>query len=615
MYTWGDPTFGALGYIPAHSVKKVDVPRRVSVPDSVAIIAEKTSTTVLTVTGEVFRWGNQVGLHPVKVNTSILIDKIVGSVFLIERGSGRVHGIDKTGSVDPVFVHGKYIYAADAAMTPTGGLMYIEKDSGRLVELGKEKSLSPAGHVQLGCVGRIFSSPSGVYAAQHSVTSEVRVWTRSLDPLRVLVKSASVSTKEWESATSEFFLKNFDSISLPVSGDVGYAVVDGLLVRFDIGASHAVVPGHVVMLYYLGEQVRFKAVAQTATAVHGVSVQGDCFLVPACGDLLDTPVLSQVVSIAASSHHVVGTVKILPLPSLGVSMMSLQRICAKSVMESFVTVENVVDLVSVLSDRAVVDVPVLLNLAYKFFRLNRGLVLALCAAKVRALDAIFGYSDATAEYDRGICEFSDCLIRTRLFKDSGSSQATPVCVKASSPKPRRRVKAPLVVSSQPSSNVPTPTMTPVICMRIEPEANFESPFSLDDFIPLSEAAVARNPASPPIRTIRVSKWTKTRIDRSPPQAPWMSPANTVTKSQKLAQVMDLEPRSRNNLGGSSRWYIDQPSAACSVAELMTREREEREAIEAVRLVEEYERALALHEAAQATNKKYNRDIRRGKPKQ
>jgi hypothetical protein len=52
-----------------------------------------------------------------------------------------------------------------------------------------------------------------------------------------------------------------------------------------------------------------------------------------------------------------------------------------------------------------------------------------------------------------------------------------------------------------------------------------------------------------------------------------------------------------------------------VAELMTREREEREAIEAVRLVEEYERALALHEAAQATNKKYNRDIRRGKPKQ
>jgi hypothetical protein len=124
----------------------------------------------------------------------------------------------------------------------------------------------------------------------------------------------------------------------------------------------------------------------------------------------------------------------------------------------------------------------------------------------------------------------------------------------------------------------------------------ESPFNLDDFAPLSDKENFRRASSTSLLDKKVSKWTKHKINKSPPLAPWMhaqiSPAPG-TQISPIAQLLSDRthqsiPQSRARTR-ASRWYTGCAPPPESLTEIIKSEKEKNEEIEAIRLVEEYER--------------------------
>jgi hypothetical protein len=229
--------------------------------------------------------------------------------------------------------------------------------------------------------------------------------------------------------------------------------------------------------------------------------------------------------------------------------------------------------------------------------------------KFEALKIVFDEHEKTGE------RFSTLLARVRHVEErihelSDSSSSNSESEEEEELLSLSSDEGPALTTSEVKSVERTPILTPVIALLAK-ESNEEQmrSFDIDDFIPLADSENFPKPGMS-FRTKRVKKWTKKSLGNTPPQAPWLSPT-LVPSSPPLDSVMAEEESVSGRSGKAhvSRWFRAESSRSASVKELMLQEQEEREAREAIRLVEEYERALAAHHRAQERDtgkRRYNR---------
>ena len=637
VYTWGSTVHAGLGYLVAHSVKTVDLPRKVALPSSIqSIFAGKTFTVCVCRDGKLVRWGNQFGLLPTTVPTTVTADKAAfcyetGDGLVTERESGMVHEVSADGEVTPLLISGRVVYATDIAAAEPDHWLLVEKGSGALVEVGRP-SLSPARLLKtVTPARRVFASSAGVYASESAETGELRIWTNMDGLPRRVVVNRPRSSSMWESSASDFVLTNVVELVLPLVGSapVAYALInDGeWIVRIPITTEGSALKGHIVDLQCVSPQ--FVSISQNRDGFLAVSVDGDLLSVPhdAMVAVEPTRLLSQVCTVSVSCDHIAALVRIHDLPStppdptLGVP--GLQSICTRVIMTSIVTIDNIVSLLQCLLDRPVVDLPDLLDSCWGFFRLNVRLLRHLSRDAVSALGDRNDVTPAQQCMSADpVITFSDALLQARqrigpppLVPDSDETTLPPIPppTRARPHRPKHlpssepQVSLPLLRESR-SESLPSQIETPVIAIEVDGDASI---FGTDDFIALSESTSQRSTVRPKLGKVKSTKWTKRPVDDSPSVAPWISPL-LAPSSPPMASVLVEEEavvrRREERLGSrstssSSRWYVGSDRAEyVSVADVVRREMEEREALEAVRLVEQYERALAAHEAALANER-------------
>ena len=622
VYTWGSATHG-LGYVVSHSVREVTTPRPLGadIGTPVSFQTGRSFTVTLTEDGILYRWGVPFGLLPSRVSLDFLVKKFsactrTGDTILVEEGSGLVHTL--IGDTCRPFVHhGKLVFARDAVAVARDHWIIIEQESGDIVEIGQGRMLSPSSTLLLRDSDTLFSCDSNIFAAEHRETGHVRFWSRSMDPMKVSVKrKRTLTSSEWNSVECEFLLSRMNSFC--IVGDDGFCTSNGMLIRFSLfRGSASVLFGCTVPCIQRGEEIEISSVSACNSGIYILTRGGDCFFLKAVQDeiYLDfEPFLSQAEWIVSSKHHTVASVKVF-LYVMGERTTSLQQACACAIMKSMVTIENVVDLVKVLVERPVIDCPYLVDYALSFLQMNRALVTSVNTVKMRKLGKFEALKIVFDEHEKTGERFSTLLARVRHveeriheLRDSSSSNSESEeeeeLLSLSSD------EGPALTTSEVKSVERTPILTPVIALLAK-ESNEEQmrSFDIDDFIPLADSENFPKPGMS-FRTKRVKKWTKKSLGNTPPQAPWLSPT-LVPSSPPLDSVMAEEESVSGRSGKAhvSRWFRAESSRSASVKELMLQEQEEREAREAIRLVEEYERALAAHHRAQERDtgkRRYNR---------
>lgn len=632
MYTWGSALDSALGYVVSHSVKWVDTPKRVPELKSLSsTVAGRTFTIALSGEGKLIRWGNQFGIVPTEVESgNVRFDKMAschesGQTLLIEKVSGTVY-ICETDNLVPLLHAGRLLYARDIAVGGPHHFFIVERAPGELIEIPQATWLSQASLKSLGRCTAVFTG-STVAAAVCAATGDVRIFGPSLvKPKRIIVsKHKAGDPDSWQSGSTEFTLRYPTAMSLPVTSDcgTGYALVDEgeTVVRFNLDSVGSVVTGTV-----MGPPgIKFLAVSQTRDHVTLVSVAGDLFEIPHT-EIIDfssvIPKLSQVISVSSSVNHSAALVRIVnpPFPFCPNELPRLQLLCTQALMKS-VTPENVVPVLTQLLDRAVVDFPDLLNASWAFYRLNCSLIRSVVAGHVLRIFRTRSDVSRIIERDDRETPFSEQVIEAHLVNVPESPPEEPIMesVKRKPYRKKSSVSFPKLdnvmmmsstTSTAVSSGAASPAMTPVIAMQLLEGG--DSLFQLDDFVPLNGFSEPLPKLRTPLK--KVSKWKKQSI-ASPPVAPWLSPPSTSScvepQSPPLASVLLEEMKSAQKQAEvigrkigriDSRWYVNR-SVEESVADIMRREQEEREAQEAIRLVDEYERALAEHNRSPRRSRK------------
>ena len=637
MYTWGSAVHSALGYVVSHNIKWVDTPKRVpELKSPSSTVAGRTFTQALSGEGKLIRWGNQFGIKPVEVDSgNVRFDEIAschetGQTLLIEKVSETVYICD-ADSLVPLLHAGRLLHARDIAVAGPHHFFIVERATGELIEIPQAIWLSHASLKSLGRCTAVFAG-STVAAAVCAETGDVRIFGPALDkPKRIIVSRRKAGDPDsWRSGSTEFTLRYPTAMSLPFAPDsgAGYALVDEgeTVVRFNIDSVGSVVTGTVIG----PPGIKFVAVSQTRDHVTLVSVAGDLFEIPHT-QIVDlstaTPKLSQVISVSSSVYHSAALVRIVNPPfRVGPNELPrLKMMCTQALMKS-VTPENVVvPVLTQLLERAVVDVPDLLNACWDFYRLNSSLIRCVVAADV--LRIFQTRSDVSRILDRDDRDtpFSEQVIEAHLVNVPESPPEEPIMGSVEGKSYRKKssvystkvdnVMMSSTTSTAVSSRAASPAMTPVIAMQLLEGG--DSLFQFDDFVPLNGVSEPLPKQKTALK--KVFKWKKQSI-RSPPEAPWLSPPSTSScvepQSPPLASVLAEELASAQKQAEvigrkvgriDSRWYVNR-SVEESIADIMRREQEEREAQEAIRLVEEYERALAEH------NRSMHRSRKISKPK-
>jgi hypothetical protein len=598
----------------------------------------KTFTVCLQDEGNIYRWGKDFGILPKKIQSEIVFEKLhacmhTGELIGMEKNSGTLHTIDISGTVSRLQLHGKPLRALDVCASRNAWI-FVDSISSSLIEIPRNTffspSLYPAGTLLLCPARSVWTSPSGMFASEHATTGEVRIWCNQSFPAKIHIKSTGAAAGEWIDAMSDFFLKNISVLALPLSGRVGYALCreDNKIFRFriEVNAQHT------------GEVVRFnKPVAWTTIAwdSHGliaVDTAGNMFIIPHETEELVKlsslePRLKQVDKVIASSgHHIAAYCKIFshiePLSSN--PRVSLQTICTQTIMTNLVTVENVSGIAEQLLDRAVIDLPHLIDCCFSFLRLNKNLISIIDPQTFRRLEMREDYQ-ALHKFncDEGV---SSALLHLRQEIHSlipaPISEAVPFSPSASMEKKTKNTflnQRPSMPSCSTSSGsgraspvieCETPRLT---CASIEPET-IPSPLILDEFFPLSDLTNTRIVPPAQVFKKRVVKWKRQRAKTCQVTAPWNLPGepHSLKTSQSTFHELIMEQvdeqKSRKPVPSNSRWFLGLVPRPVALPELIRQEQEKNEEIEAIRLVEEYEMA----QSARIANESKHENQKRGR---
>ena len=632
VYTWGSSAHGGgLGFISSHSVNEINIPRNVNLGKSKIerCFTGRGFTVALTCDGCIYRWGSQYSLLPEKVELDFPVGSFSacyesGDLLFIKRGTNEVYTSANRGTVRPLIHNGRLLYAREVSSLRKWHCLIVDKDTGKLMELTRghlKEYLSPSAMASVADSFDIFADGnSGFCCAHQRGTGHLRVWSQSLSPAKVCIQRSNRNTREtdWQRSDHQFYLKDVKSVCF--SGINGYAVSHGELVRFDISGcdERSTLFGTAISCRMNGALTELLSVSIYSTNLLILTAQGDCYCLDAGFDADSielsehVPILSQATGVWSSSHHVAAVVQVFPyidtVPDEG---PSLQRACSKTIMRSMVTVENVVDLLHVFLSRPVIDMPYLLLFAVSFYKLNRPLIACLRSASVKELDAWEQFRVALEEHDMHGGSFVDILMRVRCRLGESCCEDVSCFTETSSvgddsvTYPSDEISVVDVPSSNStqipsSSSFATPILTPVIALHSD-QLSESGLFGSDDFLPLSDAATQGMGKECPhsFDNKRVRKWKKKPLDQSLQQAPWVSP-QLMPSSPPLSKVMSDEASMSvsRSLPSGSRWFTPDRPQGYSVGDLIRQEQEEREAMEAVRLVEEYERAVAAHQACE-----------------
>jgi hypothetical protein len=637
VYSWGSAAHGGgLGYIVSHSVNEVVVPRPVlSGLDVHSVVTGKTFSALLTTDGEIYVWGVGFGLLPLKTKIPFIISQMAvcytsGEFILIEKDSDMVYSwIVEDKAQSPVLQQGRIIKATGVSVAGPGHFLIAEKSTNSFIEISTSKTdrLTPACAEILASTARVFAdSVSGLCAAEDAMTGEIRVWNaKERIPRKILVRRTKNGGKEWESAGTEFFLKNPRKICN------GFAVIGEELVRFETRPTKSdslVLNGRVIAISLKGEPVRLVDVAVNSKSFFILTVAGDLYQIDLWtmqGEILlehEQPVLSQVERLESSKHHTVAVVRIFTPrdpPDLSRSeLISLKRACALSVMRYKVTVENICEFIESLLCRPMVDFSHFIDLAFSFYRLNRALIRCVNQSGYNTLQKSSQFTQTQLEYERNPgMRFSELLKFVRAERGPDwieddilrfETEGNEICearVEIETRKSKSAPTSPKPPRTNPSTLTPTvaPLRTPVITLHVfEEESSVVPHLDLEEFVPLTDATNCPNKvrSQSSFQKRKVRKWTRKSIENTHAEAPWFTP-ETVPSSPPLQSVMETEV----SISGpkSSRWYMNEPRQRTALSQLMEQEREEREIAEAVRLVEQYEIACALSQQANDSRSK------------
>ena len=634
VYSWGSAVHGGLGYVVSHCVNHVSIPRRVPLCDvdfhTAQLFCGRNFSAALTSAGTLYVWGSEFGLLPNRTD----IDGIVVSNFsacfntgffvLIEKTTHCVYSWRIGQGPCALLFGGRLLCGEEVGVVGPDHFLVLEKESGgRLIEFRQGR---PTVLVKEDCSRIWADSKTGFRVAK--ISNSIKIWSNPDSteyPKAIIVRASRppLMTSLWERDNRrDVGLSRIDSISFGPNGE-GFIVSGEDLIRFTTQSKRdeGVIRARTVSLNLFKEQVRITSVSASKDRLLVLTLSGDVYAIPyeqleqefVDLDILDGPVLSQVMELSSSINHAVAIAKIVPfLPSRihdDLNAVSLMRDCSLTIMKKLVTVENVVDLVVLLLQRPVVDLSNLLDFAYSFFRTNRLLIQCIAPAAIEILESSVQFKEVEKMMTTST-GFANCLrmVRQQYGDDWVERDPQPIV----SPKP---VGRPRVVQTSASYEpvVPTPTMTPVISLQVHSEDPFlPSPLDLDDFLPLSESThvQANDFPTPTLLQKKVKKWNRRKLDFSPPQAPWVN-VDAQQSSPPLLDVMTAEVTgARSKIVIDSRWFIPDSTRATKLAELMIQEREEQEVQEAIRLVEEYERSQRMTNGHSREAQKYSRSKRR-----
>ena len=635
VYAHGSASHCALGYLVSHQTTHVAVPKRVAGVSGKVIKIEcgKTFTVCLTEQGFIYRWGKDFGLVPQKLATDINFSNLhacpfSGEIIAIQKTTNLVFTMHVSGELNKLTsLNGKALHAVSVASSKNAWIV-VQAESFSILEIPRNTqqifvpSLSPSSHILLSPAERVWSAPSGFLVSQHAESGEVLVWrTLLVSPAKIFIRNCDIGG-EWESASCEFSLKHIDAIALPLIGGgcIGYALCRDktCIVSFNLDRSERSIIGETVTF---SEPVEWRSIAWDADGLLAVDSHGVLYLIPhdrVKGFSIQlsncTVILTQVEAIASSGHHVSSLVNILPhnVQSTQTSELSLQNLCTESVMRGSVTVENVSNLLDLLLDRAVIDLPFLLDCTLSFFLRNRGLISIIAPDAIQRVETRHDFK-CLQHFHHGADKISSTLL--------GLRQEDPECIPTTeepetlhsvfSPKVTTKLrKSPKPLSpacSTASGSVdPSPVIssvsTPVVSVILS-EKEIESAFNLDDFAPIADKENFRRASSSSLLDKKVSKWTKHKINMSTPLAPWMHaqiPPAPATQISPISQLLSDQLHERLSQSRArtltSRWYTGSRSPPESLPEIIRSEKEKNEEIEAIRLVEEYERYQARQQA-------------------
>lgn len=621
VYAYGSASHCALGYVVSHQSRDVEKPRRVNGIEGEAtwLGCSKTFTMCLTDHGSIYRWGKDFGIIPKKLLTNIYFSNVYSCPFSVNalataKLSNQVYIIHRSGTVSALLWNSKPVHAISISSCRNSWLI-VEENSLSLIQIpqngGRLSSalLSPSDILLLSPAKSLWSNSAEVYACESAISGEVRIWRNSSckSQSKILISDQDISG-EWESASSEFFLKNIDDLALPLIGDVGYAICRdyGCIVRFTLSKSG---------LHY-GETLRFekealwRSIAWDREGLLAINSAGDTFLIPHNIEpgvihlSSMEPVLRQVESIVSSGHHVAAIIRILPHvdPPPRHAGISLQRLCTRSVMKSSVTVENVCNLLESILERAVIDLPDLLDCLFSFLRLNKPFISIVARDSLERLEARKDFSALITAIGENIP--SNNLMSLRQAESFPSVQpireVKPKSLALQQPKRTRQSSRTQILPGPActfvSGTVDTRTSTPEVFFPTSPKET-DTALNLDEFAPLADLSNTCRGRSPRLTHKKVSKWTSFKVDNSPTQAPWLHAGTPPTPYPTIEIPPDKRSRQKlNSTTRPSRWFITTEQAAVPLPELMKLEQEYQEEAEAIRLVEEYENSLAVRKA-------------------